>query len=198
MQRKCLLWAGWSLLVLLCLPPQTPVQAAGGSIKTEVSSITNGKIWLSFASRPGVRGDGTNICISDDDDDDWEAGTTAGPVHLLLKVKEGEIYRARVFVGGDLIFAASLADSVNIWPRLLDLAKDKSIPQETREACLFWLGQAVFALSRHSEDESLAVLARVARTNPHPEVRRSALFWLAQKDDPLVLSLFEEILLGKP
>jgi hypothetical protein len=38
------------------------------------------------------------------------------------------------------------------------------------------------------------VLIRIARTNPHPELRRKALFWLGQSEDPRALSLFEELL----
>jgi hypothetical protein len=37
-------------------------------------------------------------------------------------------------------------------------------------------------------------LIRIARTNPHPELRRTALFWLGQSEDPRALTLFEEIL----
>jgi hypothetical protein len=34
----------------------------------------------------------------------------------------------------------------------------------------------------------------VARTNADPEIRRKAIFWLGQSDDPRVLALFEELL----
>jgi hypothetical protein len=35
---------------------------------------------------------------------------------------------------------------------------------------------------------------RLARSNKDPKVRRKALFWLGQSDDPRVLALFEDIL----
>jgi HEAT repeat protein len=54
--------------------------------------------------------------------------------------------------------------------------------------------QAVFALSQRSNDQGVPSLIRIARTNPDPELRRTALFWLGQSDDPRVLKLFEEIL----
>jgi hypothetical protein len=37
-------------------------------------------------------------------------------------------------------------------------------------------------------------LIRVARTNKDPELRKTALFWLGQSEDPRALDLFEEIL----
>jgi len=32
------------------------------------------------------------------------------------------------------------------------------------------------------------------RGNPDPELRRKAIFWLGQSDDPRALALFEEVL----
>ena len=56
---------------------------------------------------------------------------------------------------------------------------------------------AVFALSQLRHDEGVPILIRVARTNRDPSIRRKALFWLGQSDDPRALGLFEEILTGK-
>ena len=121
---------------------------------------------------------------------------------------------------GDPILPATLADSVVIWPALLRLARTPTVPPETRRSAVFWLGQAagatvagsldsivgdargdreirrqaVFALSQRSHDEGVPSLIRIARANPDPELRRTALFWLGQSDDPRALKLFEEIL----
>ena len=122
--------------------------------------------------------------------------------------------------GGDLVTAATLADSAVVWPRLLRLARGPGVPEETRRQAVFWLGQAagaeatkgldsiaadgsgdieirkqaVFALSQRPSDEGVPALIRIARANPHPELRKTALFWLGQSEDPRALSLFEEIL----
>lgn len=122
--------------------------------------------------------------------------------------------------GGELVTAATLADSAVVWPRLLRMARDSSIGEDTRRQAVFWLGQAageeatrgldtmvsdtggdievrkhaVFALSQRPADEGVPALIRIARTNRHPELRRQALFWLGQSEDPRALSLFEEIL----
>ena len=123
--------------------------------------------------------------------------------------------------GGEaLITAATLADSTTIWPRLIHLARNTSVPMDTRRHAIFWLGQAagaaatrgldsiaadghgdvelrkqaVFALSQRPEEEGVPVLIRIARSNPYAEVRKSALFWLGQSEDPRALALFEELL----
>jgi HEAT repeat protein len=53
---------------------------------------------------------------------------------------------------------------------------------------------AVFALSQRSASEAVPALIRIARSNPEPELRKTALFWLGQSEDPRAVDLFEEIL----
>jgi hypothetical protein len=122
--------------------------------------------------------------------------------------------------GHDAVFPAVLADSVTVWPDLLRLARVTTVPRETRRSAVFWLGQAageaatrgltelvddssvdlevkesaVFALSQLRRDEGVAALIRVARTHASPSVRKKALFWLGQSDDPRAIALFEELL----
>ena len=122
--------------------------------------------------------------------------------------------------GDKAILAALLADSAVVWPDLLALAKDDRVRKDTRKQAIFWLSQAagdeatkglselaeadeedreirdqaVFALSQLPEDQGVPILIRIARQNPDPKVRRKALFWLGQSDDPRALRLFEEIL----
>jgi HEAT repeat protein len=125
---------------------------------------------------------------------------------------------------GDLITAATLADSAIVWPTLLRIARRRDLPAETRRQAVFWLGesaasaatrgldslaadggtdlevrkQAVFALSQRPADEGVPILIRIARTSPHPQLRKTALFWLGQSEDPRALALFEEILTSGP
>ena len=120
----------------------------------------------------------------------------------------------------EAVFAATLADSAMIWPALVRLAKNEAVPRETRRSAVFWLGQAagsaatasldslvgdargdrqireaaVFALSQRPKDEGVPALIRVAQTDRDPDIRRKAMFWLGQSDDPRALALFESIL----
>ena len=123
-------------------------------------------------------------------------------------------------VGHDAVFPVVLADSVTPWPDLLRLARLTTVPGKTRRSAVFWLGQAageaatrgltelvddssvdlevkesaVFALSQLRRDEGVPALIRIARSHASPSVRKKALFWLGQSDDPRALALFEEIL----
>ncbi|HET9386795.1 MAG TPA: HEAT repeat domain-containing protein [Gemmatimonadales bacterium] len=118
------------------------------------------------------------------------------------------------------IFAAILADSVTIWPDLLTIAKSNEVTRKVRRSAVFWLGQAageaatrgltdlvddknadrevretaVFALSQRPHDEGVPALIQVAKRNPDPDLRRKAIFWLGQSEDPRAISLFEELL----
>jgi hypothetical protein len=122
--------------------------------------------------------------------------------------------------GEDVLFPATIADSFVAWPPLLALAKDKTANRSSRKQAVFWVSQAagdkaaeglselvgddeedrevreqaVFALSQLSHDEGVPILIRVARSNKDPEIRKKAMFWLGQSDDPRALALFEEIL----
>src|SRR5262245_35781391 len=164
--------------------------------------------------------------------DHWVGGKERGSADIDLgtvSAPEAADYflelaaKARPDVGEDAVAVASLADSVEIWPKLVPLARDRKLDSEVRKQALFWLGQAagesitrtldvmsrdeeedvevrkaaVFALSQRPADEAIATLMRIARSNVHPEVRKSAFFWLAQHDEPEVADFFEKVLLGK-
>jgi HEAT repeat protein len=44
------------------------------------------------------------------------------------------------------------------------------------------------------KDEAVPELLHVAQTNPSPDVRKEAIFWLGQTHDPRALAYFEQIL----
>jgi len=144
---------------------------------------------------------------------DIGAVSTKAATDYLLSLASSDAGR----IGREAILPATLADSVNIWPQLFRVARDNSVPGETRKQAVFWIGQApsdvvapdrdgkgnddeevkkqaVFALSQRRNGEAVPALIEVARNNRDPEVRRSALFWLGQSGDPRAISLFEEIL----
>ena len=123
----------------------------------------------------------------------------------------------------DAIFPATLADSVEVWPRLLAIAKDDARERDVRTQAVFWVSQAagekataglvdvvgdptgdrevrkqaVFALSQRPKTESTPALINVARTSKDPELRRTAIFWLGQSKDPRAIEYFESVLLKR-
>lgn len=123
-------------------------------------------------------------------------------------------------LGDKAIFPATIAANVSVWPRLIRLARNANVPANTRRQAVFWVSQAageaatrglddlvtdnsverdvreqaVFALSQRPRAEGVPALIRVARTNRDPQIRKKALFWLGQSNDPRAIELFEEIL----
>lgn len=155
-------------------------------------------------------------------DEAADLGVVGAPAaaEYLLAVAE----RSGGSVGGQAVFAAALADSAVVWPRLLRLARDGARPGATRREAAFWVAeaagealaaslgaraggrddddrevrkQAVFALSQRPRDESVPALIRVARANRDAEVRRAAVFWLGQSADARALDFFEEVLTAR-
>ena len=124
----------------------------------------------------------------------------------------------------DAILPAMLADSVTIWPDLIKLARNPNAATDVRKSAVFWVGQAaavaatrgleevvgdaavnqdvresaVFALSQRPHDEGVPALLSVARTDKDAKIRKSAIFWLGQSDDPRALAYFEEVLAKGP
>jgi hypothetical protein len=126
-------------------------------------------------------------------------------------------------MGEKAIHPATLADSADVWPALIKIARNPDVPRSTRTQSVFWVGQAageaatvnlkdivgdngvdrevresaVFALSQRPREEGVPALIAVARTNKDPEIRKKALFWLGQSNDPRAIDLFEELLTKK-
>lgn len=173
-----------------------------------VMSRVGGSSW------PGERGERPEVGMNDVTDLGRVSAPAAADYLLgLAESRRGE-------VAEDAITPAALADSVTTWPRLLRIAEDPGRSAEIRKRSLFWVAQAaaatvtdeltgltederqelevrehaVFALSQRPASEAVPALVHVVRENENPELRRKALFWLGQMDDPRVVELFEEIL----
>jgi hypothetical protein len=116
----------------------------------------------------------------------------------------------------EALMPAALADSVDIAPDLLRLVRDQNVQLAVRKGALFWAGQdgapiaelsaiydeilvlelkkeAIFVLSQREERAATDKLFQIVRADTAFRMRKQALFWLAQKDDPrvdqLILSL---------
>jgi len=118
------------------------------------------------------------------------------------------------------IFPATLANGVTVWPQLLQIARDDHVASAVRRDAVFWLGQAagkaatanlaelanadtvdrgvreaaIFALSQQHDGSAVPELIHIAQTNRDPAIRKRAIFWLGQSNDPRALALFENLL----
>jgi HEAT repeat protein len=100
---------------------------------------------------------------------------------------------------------------------LLGVARDRAQPLEVRKQALFWAGQAgvsmadlgtlyntlddpamreqlIFVYSQRDETAAVDKLLEIARRDPNPEMRKKALFWLGQSDDPRAAKAIEDII----
>ncbi len=126
----------------------------------------------------------------------------------------------RSAIAREAIMPLTIIDDVEVWPALLRLARDDNRHQEVRKSAIFWLGQmageritgdlrdvaeddrvdrevresAIFALSQRPRDEGVPALIRIVRTSRDAKLRKNALFWLGQSNDPRALDLIEELL----
>lgn len=121
------------------------------------------------------------------------------------------------------IFLSRLPEGADPTEGILRIARDRSLPSELRKSGLFWAGQlatevvvaplqavavedeadqevreaAVFALSQHQGENATPVLMELALEAPHPGTRRSALFWLAQRDESEIADFLANIIMGR-
>ena len=117
-----------------------------------------------------------------------------------------------------VLFSVSQHESWDGARWLLDQARDESQPMEVRRKAVFWAGQGhasvadisslyksakdarlrehvIFVLSQRDEEAATTQLLSIAREDPDREMRKKALFWLAQKNDPRVTKLITDMVI---
>jgi HEAT repeat protein len=100
---------------------------------------------------------------------------------------------------------------------LVSIARDRTQPLETRKQALFWAGQGgapladltslyntmderemrdqlIFVYSQREEPAAVDKLLEIARRDSDPELRKKALFWLGQSDDPRAAKALQDII----
>jgi HEAT repeat protein len=119
---------------------------------------------------------------------------------LFGKIK-GEELRKKI------LFSVAQADEAEGGKWLVGVARDRTHPIELRKQALFWAGQGgagigdlaslystfddremkeqlIFVYSQREEPAAVDKLLEIARRDPDSELRKKALFWLGQSDDP--------------
>jgi HEAT repeat protein len=101
---------------------------------------------------------------------------------------------------------------------LLEVASNDKEPMELRKKALFWAGQQnssdlttftglydkmssremkeqlIFVYSQRHESAAVDKLLEIAQKEPDRELRKKAIFWLSQSNDPRVVKFLEDIL----
>lgn len=163
--------------------------ALQGDLAGRVAAAPDGEVRFTFATRPGVCGNGHSISFDCDDhncsrwlgrdyDDDANCPCEPGPARVVLEKRDGRVSRARTYVGGtwrpprDHVTDLGTVSAAGAARYFLDLA-GRGAGQVGHEAVF----PAVLA-------DSVTVwpdLLRLARADAVPgETRRAAVFWLGQ------------------
>jgi len=116
-----------------------------------------------------------------------------------------------------LLFSISQTGTKESLAWLLDVARNKGESLEMRKQALFWAGQngatsadlatlyntfaerelrehLIFVMAQDGDRPAADKLLEIAKKDPDPELRKKALFWLGQIDDPRAAEVLEEII----
>ena len=102
---------------------------------------------------------------------------------------------------------------------LLDVARDKSYDSDTRKNAIFWAAQrktfdvaqlaaiynqakgddeiqnqVLFVYSTRHEPAAVDKLMDIAKSDPNIDMRKQALFWLGQKNDPRIKQFIRDLI----
>jgi hypothetical protein len=176
-----------SLLALIVVASLITREVKAQSIASRVASIRDGKVRLTFASRPEICGGGNWISRGGNNRMNWSTDESAdvvydeecshSPVRLVLYVEDGKVSKLRTYVGGRWRPAAQ---------GTVDLGA-----VSTRDATSYLLSLASSGSSVASKAIMPATLAdsvriwpqllRIAKDdNTARSTRREAMFWLSQ------------------
>jgi HEAT repeat protein len=131
----------------------------------------------------------------------------------LFKSTKSTELRSKILNG----VATGRSPGASAW--LLDIARDKTFDIETRKNAVFWASQRremdlnvlntlydqskgedemqehiLFIYSQRREPAATDKLMAIARSDPNTEMRKKALFWLGQKNDPRVKAFILELI----
>jgi HEAT repeat protein len=118
-----------------------------------------------------------------------------------------------------VLFSVSQTDNAAGRQWLVSVARDESVDVEVRKKAIFWAGQGgtsvselaglydglrserlkehlIFVLSQRDERAATDKLLSIVRTDPDSQMRKKALFWLAQKDDPEITKVISNLVTG--
>jgi len=159
-----------TLLLVIAAP------SSAQSIADRVAGVRDGKVRMSYATRPEVCGSGRNISISRNTDD-WEIDCEPGPARVVLTWRAGALIDVQTHVGGRWREARGEVVDLGTVPAaeaaeyLLSLARSERRHGE----------EAVFPATLADSVEVWPHLFTIARSEDLPtDTRKASVFWLGQ------------------
>ena len=132
----------------------------------------------------------------------------------LFRKTKSEDLRNRILTSA----GQSSAPEASAW--LIEIARDKTFDTETRKQAIFWASQKrtmdldqissiydqsrgdtdfqqhlLFIYSQRREPAAVDKLMAIAKSDPNAELRKQALFWLGQKNDPRVRQFLRDLII---
>jgi hypothetical protein len=165
--------------LLLAAAVFVPATGTAQSLEQRVLATKNGTVRLSYATKPGVCGNGDNgVSVRSGRQDDWEASCEAGPAHVTLHMQNGEVAEVTARVAGRWLPKEGVTDLGTVPARdaaqlFLRLARRDS---RGAEDAIF---PAIIADSTTALWRELVAIARTPKLRT--DVRKSALFWVGQE-----------------
>jgi len=118
--------------------------------------------------------------------------------------------------GSDAVSAAALSDAADTSPDLVSIVRDVNAPVEPRKQALFWAGNTslatrdlaqlydglgpyslrqhfVFVISQRRDDIAIDKLIDLARRDADLEIRKQAMYWLGQTQDPRAVKFLRDL-----
>ena len=162
-----------------------------------------------YAERPGLPAETREKAIF------WIGQSGGSENEAFLRSLYGRLKEERL--RNKVLFSVSQTGGPENGRWLLGVARDASQPLELRKQALFWAGQSgasmadltglyttmtdramreqlVFVYSQREEPAAVDKLLDIAKRDPDPELRKKALFWLGQSDDPRAAKALQEII----
>ena len=194
-----------ALVVTACLLPR---ESEAQSIAQRVQSVRDGKVRMTYASRPDLCGWGYGIGNTNDniwnrgrgsfnssdrsDDVTFDDDCVRGPVRLVITKRDGDIDRIRAYIGGRWRDTPNTTDLGQVSARdAVDYLFDVANSGRGRGA-----HEAVFPTTLADSVNVTQRLYDLARNDTRDEsTREQAIFWLGQQgNDDRAVDLLETIL----
>ncbi len=172
-------------VLLLVAPMYTAcAQRSPAALTTRIDAVQNGRVRLTFATRPGVCGNGNGWSRTrpGNTNESWgsrdiEVSCEAGPARVVVVRVNGETTEIRASVGGRWRADTGVTDlgniSANVAGQWLLQTAEFGADQPAREA--------MSAITLTDSLDGAQVLLRIARNEKRSaDVRTQAMFWLGE------------------
>jgi hypothetical protein len=163
-------------------------EAEGQSVASRVSAVRNGKVRMTFASRPEICGYGNSISRGGNNRMNWTSDPSSdvvydeecshSPVRLVLTVDGGRVTKLRTYVGGR--WRPATSETTDLGAISTRAATDYLISLASTDPGK--VGREAIMPATLADSVTIwPQLFRVARDTDVPnETRKQAVFWLGQ------------------